>query len=165
MFASPFGGIDTTARRAAATYAAQTEFAVASAGAPAVSRVVVFEHFALNVPDSRTMAKWYGEHLGFTIVRDVGGTAHTLFLGDGTGRVVVELYHNPAAPVPPYAETHPLCFHLAVVSAQAREDRRRLEAAGARFVEEVTPPDGSVLIMMRDPWGVAVQLCQRARPF
>jgi glyoxylase I family protein len=40
-----------------------------------------------------------------------------------------------------------------------------LEAAGARLVEAVTPADGSVLLMMRDPWGVPVQLCQRARPF
>ena len=26
-------------------------------------------------------------------------------------------------------------------------------------------PDGSMLIMLRDPWGVALQLCQRSRPF
>ena len=126
---------------------------------------MTFEHFALNVPDSRAMARWYGEHLGLRIVRDVGGPADTLFLGDDTGRVIVELYHNPAAPVPAYAATPPLCFHFALVSADARSDRRRLEGAGATLVEEVTPSDGSILIMMRDPWGVPVQLCQRARPF
>jgi glyoxylase I family protein len=30
-------------------------------------------------------------------------------------------------------------------------------------VEET--PDGSSLVMMRDPWGVALQFCQRSRPF
>jgi glyoxylase I family protein len=126
---------------------------------------MTFEHFALNVTDSRALAQWYAQHLGFRIVRDVGGPTNTLFLGDETGRVVVELYHNPAAPVPPYASTHPLCFHFAVVATDARAERSRLEGAGATFVEEVTPPDGSVLIMLRDPWGVPVQLCQRTRPF
>ena len=126
---------------------------------------MTFEHFALNVPDSRAMAGWYIAHLGFQLARDVGGPAHTVFLSDDTGRVVVELYRNDAAPVTAFEATHPLCFHFAVVSVDARADRSRLEAAGGRFVEEVTPPDGSVLIMMRDPWGVPVQLCQRARPF
>lgn len=126
---------------------------------------MTFEHFAFNVTDARPHARWYVEHLGWQIVRDVGGPADTLFLGDETGRVVLELYNNRNAPVPRYADTAPLCFHFAVVSTDARADRRRLEAAGARFVEEVTPPDGSVLIMLRDPWGVPVQLCQRTRPF
>lgn len=126
---------------------------------------MTFEHFALNVRDSRAHARWYVEHLGFRIVRDVGGPANTLFLGDDTGRVVLELYHNTAAPVPDYAAAHPLCFHFAVTSRDARADRARLEAAGATFAEEVTPADGSVLIMLRDPWGVPVQLCQRAHPF
>lgn len=126
---------------------------------------MTFEHFALNVADSRTHAQWYVNHLGFRIVRDVGGPANTLFLGDATSRVVVELYSNATAAVPDYASAHPLCFHFAVVSDDARVDRARLEAAGATFVEEVTPADGSILIMLRDPWGVPVQLCQRARPF
>jgi glyoxylase I family protein len=126
---------------------------------------MTFEHFALNVPDSRAMARWYGEHLGLSVARDVGGPAHTLFLSDSTGRVVVELYSNAAAPIPDFAATHPLCFHFALVSLDARADQQRLEAAGARLVEAVTPADGSVLLMMRDPWGVPVQLCQRARPF
>ena len=31
-------------------------------------------------------------------------------------------------------------------------------------VEEVRLDDGSLLIMMRDPWGLALQLCRRAKP-
>jgi hypothetical protein len=40
-----------------------------------------------------------------------------------------------------------------------------LEKAGARLFLEEPLPDGSRLIMMRDPWGVPLQLCQRAKPF
>ena len=37
-------------------------------------------------------------------------------------------------------------------------------AAGARVVDEVRKPDGTLLLMLRDPWGLALQLCQRAAP-
>ena len=38
-------------------------------------------------------------------------------------------------------------------------------AAGATLLTEETLGDGSVLVMLRDPWGVALQICQRAKPF
>ena len=56
-------------------------------------------------------------------------------------------------------------FHFAFAVTDARAEEARLTAAGATAAEVVTPPDGSLLIMMRDPWGVPVQLCQRAQPF
>jgi catechol 2,3-dioxygenase-like lactoylglutathione lyase family enzyme len=124
-----------------------------------------FEHFGLNVPDARAMGQWYVDHLGFKIVRSRDEAPYTRFLADDAGRVAVELYTNPAGAIPAYAAQHPLVFHLAVVSQDVAADRARLEKAGATlFVEEVTP-DGSRLTMLRDPWGVALQLCQRAQPF
>ena len=124
-----------------------------------------FEHFALNVPGVRAHARWCVEHLGFTIVRHREDSPYTHFLADETGRVVVELYSNPAQPCLPFTSQHALLFHFAVVSADARADRARLEKAGATLFLEEPLPDGSLLIMMRDPWGVALQLCQRANPF
>lgn len=124
-----------------------------------------FEHFALNVPDARVMADWYVAHLGFNIVRRRDDAPFTRFLADETGRVVVELYTNPAAAIPAYAAQHPLVFHFAVVSADAAADRARLEKAGAIFFAEDALPDGSRLMMLRDPWGVPLQLCQRVKPF
>ncbi len=123
-----------------------------------------FEHFALNVPDARAMAAWYVQHLGLSVARRREDAPYTHFLADETGRVIMELYSNPAAPIPDYARQHPLVFHVAFVAADARAEQARLEKAGATlFVEET--PDGSVLVMMRDPWGVALQLCQRSKPF
>lgn len=124
-----------------------------------------FEHFALNVPDARAHAHWYVQHLGLTIARQRPDAPFTHFLADATGRTVVELYSNPAAAYPDYAHTHPLVFHFALVAADARAEQARLERAGATFVVEDALPDGSRLVMMRDPWGVPVQLCQRAVPF
>ena len=125
---------------------------------------MVFEHFAINVPDVRSHARWYVDHLGFRVVREKPDAPYTHFLGDDTGRVIVELYSNPSAPVLPFAQLLPLCFHIAVIAADARTERVRLEQAGATFFSEDNLPDGGRLIMLRDPWGVALQLCQRAQP-
>ena len=124
-----------------------------------------FEHFGINVPDARAMGQWYVDHLGFRLVRSREEAPYTRFLADETGRVVVELYTNPAATIPGYPAQHPLVFHLAVWSSDVTADRARLEKAGATFFVEDALPDGSRLVMMRDPWGVSLQLCQRAKPF
>ena len=124
-----------------------------------------FEHFALNVPDARTQAQWYVEHLGFKIARSRSDPPYMQFLADETGRIVVELYSNPKASIPDYFATHPLCFHIAVVAPNAAAERLRLEEAGAVLFLEEPQPDGTQLIMMRDPWGVPLQLCQRTQPF
>ena len=72
-----------------------------------------FEHFGINVPDAPAMATWYVEHLHMQIVRAIQGAPHTHFLADATGRVVVEIYSNPIAPIPDYANQDPLCLHIA----------------------------------------------------
>ena len=124
-----------------------------------------FEHFALNVPAPHEMALWYAEHLDFRILKQnsTGSLAH--FLGDDSGQVCLELYRNPAAPIPDYAAQPPLVFHFAVATADTKGLRARLVAAGAILLTEETLPDGSVLGMLRDPWGIALQLCQRTTPF
>jgi predicted enzyme related to lactoylglutathione lyase len=123
-----------------------------------------FEHFALNVPDARAHAGWYIEHVGFSVARARTDAPYTHFLADESGRVVVELYSNPAAPCFDFAARDPLVFHFAVVSRDAEADATRLQKAGATLARDETLGDGSRLIMLRDPWGVSLQLCQRANP-
>lgn len=123
-----------------------------------------FEHFALNVADAAGQARWYAQQLGFKVVRARTDAPHTHFLADASGRVVVEFYSNPKAPLPDYAAQHPLVLHLGLATADARTEAKRLREAGATAVAEEALPDGSLLIMLRDPWGLALQLCQRADP-
>lgn len=123
-----------------------------------------FEHAALNVPDARAHADWYVHHLGCRIARRVDAEPFTRFLADESGRVFLELYTHPKAPVPDYRSAPPLVLHVAFVAADARVAAARLRTAGAAAVAEDVLPDGSVLVMLRDPWGVALQLCQRASP-
>ena len=120
------------------------------------------EHFAINVAEPLKMASWYVEHLGLTIVRQQTETPFTHFLADESGTVMLEIYNNPAAHVPDYASMNPLLLHLAFVSENPELDKQRLLEAGATFEEEVRPPNGDVLFMLRDPWGISIQLCKRA---
>jgi glyoxylase I family protein len=124
-----------------------------------------FEHFALNVPDARASAAWYIQHLGMTAARKMEAAPYTHFLADETGRVIFEVYTNTAATLPDHASAHPLSFHVAFVAANGPAEKARLLAAGATFFKEETLPDGTLLVMLRDPWGVALQLCQRTKPF
>jgi len=122
------------------------------------------EHFAINVADPVAMANWYVSHMGLVIVRKSDGNTLTHFLGDDSGQVMVEIYNNPPDQVPDYARMNPLLLHLAFVCDNPEQKRSELEAVGASFAEEVRTKDGSHLVMMRDPWGLAIQLCKRGVP-
>lgn len=120
------------------------------------------EHFALNVADPVAMAEWYCEYCGLRVVRHIPQPVQTHFLADSDA-TVLEIYYNPRAKVPDYRSMDPLLFHLAMASSEPIADAKRLMLAGASFIEEVNSQDGSHLLMLRDPWGTALQLCKRAK--
>ena len=121
------------------------------------------EHIAFNVADPVAVAAWYCENCGLRVVRHAPERAQTHFLAD-SGSTVIEIYCNPPEAVPDYRSMNPLQFHLAIQTADARADCARLVAAGASVVDEAHLADGSLLIMMRDPWGLALQVCERVTP-
>ncbi|UII23423.1 VOC family protein [Fulvivirga ligni] len=122
------------------------------------------EHFAVNVKEPLAMADWYVEHMGMTIVKQLKDSPYMTFLADDSGQIMIEIYGNPLAVVPDYANQHPLIVHLAFVSENPDEDSQRLQQAGAIELTNDKMEDGSHLIMMRDPWGLALQLCKRGVP-
>jgi len=122
------------------------------------------EHIACNVADPAAMAAWYVEHLGMRVVRQSQDPSRIHFLADAAGRAVIEIYRNAADAIPDYAAMNPLRFHIAFAAADPDGARAALIAAGATFVDERTLPDGSRLLMLRDPWGIPLQLCKRATP-
>jgi catechol 2,3-dioxygenase-like lactoylglutathione lyase family enzyme len=121
------------------------------------------EHVALNVADPVATAAWYCAYLGLSVARHIPVPAQTYFLHDGAGSII-EIYRNPPDQVPAYAAMDPLILHLAFTTTTASADLARLLAAGATLVSDATVADGSRLLMLRDPWGLALQLCQRATP-
>ena len=122
------------------------------------------EHVGYQVQDPVAAARWYVEHCGLRVVRDVGPPTHTTFLADSSGHVMIEIYNNTSVGVPDYKRMDPLWLHVAFESADVPADRARLLAAGATAVGEiVTIPSGDVLAMLRDPWGLAIQLACREK--
>ncbi|AKD03747.1 VOC family protein [Pontibacter korlensis] len=122
------------------------------------------EHFALNVEDPIAMAKWYVAHLGLRVVKQQKEAPYMTFLADDSGRVMIEIYRNPADEVPPYRTMNPLLVHLAFVSENPAQDKERLMKAGASLESDQQLEDGSHLVMLRDPWGLSMQLCKRGTP-
>lgn len=122
------------------------------------------EHFALNVHDPVALSDWWCLNLGFVLARRGPGPVFTTFLRDpGTG-VMVEIYRQTAT-IPDYASLDPLTLHIAFATEDAGADKARLTAAGAACLSDATLDDGTRLLMLRDPFGICIQFCQRAPGF
>jgi glyoxylase I family protein len=122
------------------------------------------EHVALNVADPVALADWYVRHLGMKIIRQVDEGPMTRFLADESARTVLEVYRQKA-PVPDYAKMDPMVLHIAFMTKDVEAEVKRLIAAGAvQALETTTAANGDQLGMVRDPWGVCVQLVKRGRP-
>lgn len=123
------------------------------------------EHIAINVADPVAMAAWYTKNLGLHVVRSFASETFTHFLADESKRVVIETYRHAAAGIPDYAAMDPMVFHIAYATDKVKEVRERLLTAGATAVGDVgVTPAGDELAMLRDPWGVPIQLVKRAQP-
>jgi glyoxylase I family protein len=120
------------------------------------------EHVAWSVQDPAATAAWLVEHLGMKIVRSGGEPAHVRFLADDTGRVLLEIYNNPAVTPPDYHQNDPLLLHLAFSVEDINVERDRLLAAGATAIDPYSQNDaGDQMAMLRDPWGFPIQLMNR----
>jgi len=123
------------------------------------------EHVAFNVADSRAAAKWYVENLGMRVVHQGGPPAYGHFLADSSGARLLEIYSNPAVAVPSYADMDSRCVHVAFSVDNVSRVRDMLIAAGAKADGQVENlSSGGEIAVVRDPWGLAVQLVRRATP-
>jgi glyoxylase I family protein len=123
------------------------------------------EHIAFQVKDSAAVADWYVKNLGFRVARHAGGPGNTHFLVDDVGHVVIELYNNPTAPQPDYASMHPLLLHVAFAVDDIAAAYQRLLAVGATsFSPPETASSGDQFAMLRDPFGLPIQLVRRQTP-
>ena len=126
---------------------------------------MIFEHVALNVKNIKDIKDWYVANVGLKVVSEQTEAPFMTFFEDSSGRVILELYHRPDEEITDFKTKHPLTFHMAFVSKNAEKDKIRLLDKGASLVEEITKEDGSHLVMLRDPWGMPLQLCHRTIAF
>jgi len=87
------------------------------------------------------------------------------FMADDSGTVMLEIYGNTSAAKLDFANVEPPALHLAFVSKDVAADVKRLTSAGATVVADVHElPPGDTFAMLRDPWGVPLQLVKRRTP-
>ena len=123
------------------------------------------EHTAYQVADPVSVARWYVQHLGLRVKRSLPEPPFMHFLADDGDAVMLEFYNNPAVEVPDYRDLHPFVFHLAFTTDDVAATRHRLLAAGATPEGEVsTTAAGDQMAMLRDPWGLPLQLVKRKEP-
>jgi catechol 2,3-dioxygenase-like lactoylglutathione lyase family enzyme len=127
--------------------------------------LIRLEHVALNVTNPPAMADWYCKNLGMKIVRQGPPPINARFIADACGNMMLELYTNPPDAVPNYRSMNPLVLHVAFMVHDVQAVRDKLVAAGATVVEDVsTIPTGDQIVVLRDPWGLAIQFIKRAHP-
>lgn len=125
---------------------------------------MTFEHFALNVSKPVEMGQWYIDNCEMKLVKSMDEYPYTRFLADKSGQVVLEIYSNTSAKIHDFSKQHPLEFHFALTVSNPIEIKDKLVNAGAKVEEEIKLDDGSHLIMLRDPFGVPLQLVKRGKP-
>ncbi|HET9372510.1 MAG TPA: VOC family protein [Vicinamibacterales bacterium] len=120
------------------------------------------EHVAFQVGDPVALAQWYVTHLGMTIKRAQAVVPFVHFLAADGDAVMLEFYANPKIPVPDYHAVDPLTVHIALLASDVAAERARLIAAGAAAAGDVQTNDaGDTFAMVRDPWGIPLQLMRR----
>jgi catechol 2,3-dioxygenase-like lactoylglutathione lyase family enzyme len=119
------------------------------------------EHLAFQVADPAAMSNWYVEHLGFRVRRSSDEPVVARFMADVSGTVMLEIYRNPKMPVPDYASMDPALLHVAFVCEDVPATVARLTAAGAVLLSGPEILGEDELAMLRDPWGLAIQLAKR----
>ena len=115
------------------------------------------EHVAIDVPDAESLIAWWCDNLGFR--RSAPGSA---FIIDDSGTMGLEVYRTGETPVAPdYKAMNSMTLHVAFVSEDVKADVDRLVAAGATLEQMMLENPAFNMAILRDPWGVAIQLCKR----
>jgi catechol 2,3-dioxygenase-like lactoylglutathione lyase family enzyme len=123
------------------------------------------EHTAYQVADPVALSRWYVAHLGLQIKRAQAESPFGHFLADDSGTVMLEFYKQTHLPVPDYRSMDPLLLHLAFLADDVGTVRARLMTAGATAEGNVVRnAAGDEVAMLRDPWGLTIQLIRRAQP-
>jgi len=126
---------------------------------------VKIEHTAYQVSDPVSLATWYVAHLGLRVKRSQTESPFGYFLADDGDSVMLEFYRQDTMTVPDYRAMDPLLLHLAFLADDVAVTRARLIAAGATPEGEAfVNMAGDEVAMLRDPWGLAIQLICRADP-
>jgi catechol 2,3-dioxygenase-like lactoylglutathione lyase family enzyme len=120
------------------------------------------EHVGLALPDPIAAAAWYGRHLGWRTIRASSSPPYAHFLRPPDGGTVIEFFNDPAVADADLWKVHAMQGHLAFAVDDLDSQCERLVSAGAVVDSPLaSTPAGDRYVMLRDPWGVPLQLITR----
>lgn len=123
------------------------------------------EHVAIAAQDTNALARWYCEHLGFSVRNKSDRTPPQYFLSQGNGPVLVELIPAGDSSRAERRENDPGHSHFAFLVGDFDGTHRRLIAAGIRFTGPPNVrPDGTKLAFFYDGEGNLLQIVYRPKP-
>ena len=126
--------------------------------------VMKIEHLALQVKEPDLVASWYCKYLGLKIKRHIPGPPCAYFLADNSDSMMMEIYYNPKEKVPDYPSLSSVAFHLAFFAEDVFQSYKNLLSAGATSLSEpIKAENGDEFAMVRDPWGLPLQLVKRSQ--
>jgi len=124
-----------------------------------------FEHIAFNVSDPIAIGNWYADNLGMKIMRSGPPPISATFLADSSMHMMIELFHNSEYPLFESSKTHHMSIHLAFVTPDIGKTQLNLLKAGASIADSLRKTaSGDQVLVLRDPWGLAIQFVQRVKP-
>jgi hypothetical protein len=109
------------------------------------------------------MGEWYRDHLGFTIIRSAGDDMDGVsFLSESEGNTILEFGRLPEGPPLDSRSLLPLQLHIAIECEDPTVEAERLVRAGAELLgESPRNQQKGEKVLIRDPWGYAIQLVSR----
>lgn len=123
------------------------------------------EHLALIMEDPIAAAKWYSDNLGFTIIKEMDQSPFAHFIVDYSKKMLLEIFLLPDKEIPDYRKVDPAIMHLGFSVDNIEEKFQDLVSNGAIVVNEIsTSGTGDKIAMLRDPWGIPIQLIKRSAP-
>jgi hypothetical protein len=121
------------------------------------------EHIGILVTAPISIGNWYNEHLGLKIIRQLGTDDDGVtFLQDKETEIVIEFAKLKEIAVVDFNNFDPLQLHIAIECDDPLNLSSKLEKVGATFIGESARADAkNERILVKDPWGITIQLINR----
>ncbi len=120
------------------------------------------EHVAIASPDPQKLARWYVEHLNFTI-NFVSPAGKPVFLKAPDGNMI-EIIEADQSAAPPFNMKAPGLRHVALTVGDVEAAYRALKDGGVTFLTEPVTVSGTHIAFFTDPEGNILHITHREVP-
>lgn len=123
------------------------------------------QHIGFNVNNPIEITNWYIQNLDMKLIRTGKAPQYVTFIADSGSNMEIEFYNKEKVDKIDFQKIDVMSFHFAFLTDSINLIESKLIAAGAKLIDKTTEtPAGDKVAMLRDPWGMPLQLVQRSIP-